>query len=435
MAVKVIMPKQGLQMTEGIIVEWLVGEGESVLKDEPLFEMETDKLTITINAPVSGTLLKIVCDEGETVPITETVAIIGEPDEDIIDLLFGDEAEDVLAEPPEKAAKQQDAAAEVKQADQKEAGKPAARTFITPRARGLAASESIDYHVINGSGPDGLIIERDVQDKMKANQKIVPLAGKVATSEGEDLRDVSGKGFRHAMPEADVFASTDTRTETYVHVSEKRRLIGNRMWQSLQTAAQATHRIKVDMSEAKRLREVFRKADKSVSYNDIVSQATCRALLDHPIMNAELQDDQIVLKHYVNLGIAVAVDDGLLVPVIKNAHQLNLEELAATTKQLAYKVRHRQLSADECEGGTFTVSNLGMFGLESFVAIINPPESGILAVGRVATEPAFDDEHNVVERAQLELTLTYDHRVVDGAPAAMFLLSVKRYLEQPFLLL
>ena len=183
------------------------------------------------------------------------------------------------------------------------------------------------------------------------------------------------------------------------------------------------------------MRDAYKKADKKLSYNDIVSYATVRALKDFPMMNAELTDDGIVVKDFVNLGIAVAVENGLIVPVVKDADLMSLEEISAATRVLADKAKNGTLGPDEYKGGTFTISNLGMFGLDSFVAIINRPESGIIAVGRIAKTPVVTDDDQIVIRPIMELTLTYDHRVVDGAPAAQFLARVKAYLEQPYLLL
>jgi len=434
MAKKVIMPKQGLQMTEGTIISWLVKEGEEARKDEPLFEMETDKLTITIDAPDSGTLLKIVRGEGETVPITEVIAIIGEPGEDYSALL---ESEPVFSEQkqeesvPKEDTYQEPKAAETKQGE---------HVFITPRAKSLAETKGIDYLNITGSGPEGLIIEKDILADAGPGVQATPLAKKVAELSQANINDIEGTGARGKITKADIMSAAALSkpleaSETCVAFTGMRKVIAERMTQSLRTAAQATHRVKADLSETVRLREAFKSAGKKVSYNDIISFAVCRALLEHPMMNSELKDDGIVLKHYVNLGIAVALDNGLIVPVIKNAHLMGLEQIGEATRQLADKAKNGQLKPDEYQGGSFTISNLGMFGLDSFVAVLNPPESGILAVGKITKTPIVTDNGEIAVRPIMELTLTYDHRVVDGAPAAQFLMRVKQYLEQPFLLL
>ncbi|MDD5018221.1 MAG: dihydrolipoamide acetyltransferase family protein [Eubacteriales bacterium] len=432
MATKVIMPKQGLQMTEGTIISWLVKEGGKAVKDEPLFEMETDKLTITMDAPESGTLLKIVRGEGETVPITETIAIVGEPGEDISKLLD--------AAPHQEKAQQpvvQEMAAEVKTPPaERTAG---GRVFISPRAKALAQEKSVDYAGIAGSGTDGMIVEKDVRACLKSGAKATPLAKKVAAINDVALEDVKGTGAHQKIVRADILGAMtarkkDARGETLVPFAGMRKVIAGRMVESLHTAAQTTHQISVDMTEAGQIREAYKKAGKKVSYNDIIAHVVCRALRDYPMMNAELAEEGIRIKDYVNLGIAVALDNGLIVPVINDADLMSVEEIGMVTKELAEKAKAGKLKPDEYKGGTFTISNLGMFGLDSFVAIINRPESGILAVGKITQTPVATDSNEVVIRPMMVLTLTYDHRVVDGAPAAQFLARVKQYLEQPYLL-
>lgn len=459
MAKKVIMPKQGLQMTEGTITSWLVRENGQVVKDEPLFEMETDKLTITIDAPESGTLLKILRGEGETVPITETIAIIGEAGEDYSDLLneqpasknsqadaSNDRTETKSAEMSVAAPSESSAPSEP--SAQSETAAPSehtARLFITPRARTLAQQKSIDYSKITGSGPDGLIIEKDVMQRCEQKIRATPLARKVAGSCNIELDTIKGTGTQGKITRSDVARAAaqrseqngqaDTPLETRVPFSPMRRIIAQRMLESQRTAAQAAHRVRVDMTEAANLREAFKGEGKKISYNDIAALAVCRALTEFPIMNSEVRDDSIIMKHYVNLGIAVALEDGLVVPVIRNAHRMSIEEIGAAIRQLAEKAKSRQLQPEDYSGGSFTISNLGMYGLDSFTAVLNPPESGILAIGRVADTAVVNASREVEVRLTAELTLTYDHRVVDGAPAASFLMRIRQYMEQPYLML
>jgi pyruvate dehydrogenase E2 component (dihydrolipoamide acetyltransferase) len=284
-----------------------------------------------------------------------------------------------------------------------------------------------------------MIVERDVLSRKAA--AITPLAKKVAELGGVDVAGVAGTGAHGKIVRDDIVGAAARRAPaaergtTLIPMKGMRKVIAERMVESLHTAAQTTHRISVDMTEAGKVRDAYKKADKKLSYNDIVSYATVRALKDFPMMNAELTDDGIVVKDFVNLGIAVAVENGLIVPVVKDADLMGLEEISAATRVLADKAKAGTLGPDEYKGGTFTISNLGMFGLDSFVAIINRPESGIIAVGRIAKTPVVDDNDEIVVRPIMELTLTYDHRVVDGAPAAQFLARVKAYLEQPYLLL
>ena len=438
MAIKVILPKQGLQMTEGIINGWLAEEGDIVEEGKPLFEIETDKVTIEIDAPASGTLLKIIHRKGETVPVAQVIGIIGEENEDISELLDtvgsknGETVNEMLNETLGSDSQKLEEPVEKYMGD---------RIFASPRAKTVAAENGMDYRRISGSGPEGMIIERDVLDSIQNSLKATPLARKIAQSENIALSDIKGSGPREKIVKSDVlsavysaYAKTETRAEKVVPFAGMRKVIADRMTESLHTAAQATHRIKVDMSEAKNIRETFKAAQKKVSYNDIITYAVCRALKDFPIMNSELTDEGIVLKEYVNLGIAVAIDNGLIVPVIHDADLKSIEALGARTRELADKAKTGKLMPDEYSGGTFTISNLGMFGLDSFTAVINPPESGILAVGMIEQMPVAK-ESEIVIRPILNLTLTYDHRVVDGAPAAQFLSRIKEYLEKPYLLL
>lgn len=440
MATKVIMPKQGLQMTEGIITSWLVQEGQPVAADAPLFEMETDKLNIEITAQVSGTLLKILHGAGDTVPITETIAIIGEPGEDITALLGGSHPEIAAAADTAKVEK---AASAMNAGPIREAG---ARLFITPRAKTAAAAQAIDISPIKGSGPDGLIIERDIlsfKSAPPAEPKATPLAARLAGQNEIDLQTVTGTGARGKIIRADVAAALIsqpaapaqlTGKDQLIPFSGMRKVIADRMMQSLQGMAQANHRMKVDMSEVVRFREKLKEAGVKVSYTDIIIKVVARALRDFPILNSTMTAAGILLIEAINVGMAVAVDKGLIVPVIKHADRLTLPEIAATAAELAAKARQGNLQPDEYAGGTFTITNLGMFDIDEFTAIINPPESAILAVGKIDRIPVAEGE-SVVIRPVLILSLTYDHRIIDGAPAAQFLQKIKLLLQNPYLLL
>lgn len=427
MATKVILPKQGLQMTEGTILKWLVREGESCTEGEPLFEMETDKLSITIDAPATGTLLKIVKDEGEVVPITQMIAVIGTTGEDISGML----------EPsPTMEAQTTEASGQAEEAPISRI--PAAgisRVFISPRAKRKASELGFDYHALSGSGPEGMILERDVLAATAA--RATPLAKKLAQATGVSIQDVAGTGARGKVTKADVLSAVGPKGDgdtTLLPFTGMRKIIAERMKQSLNESAQATHRVAVRMTEAKRLREILKAAGTKVSYNDIIALCTVRALLEFPMMNAELTESGILQKHFVHLGVAVAMEDGLIVPVVKNAERLSLQSLSATISDLAHRAKNKQLLPEEYKGGSFTISNLGMYGLEEFTAIINPPECGILAVGGIE-DTAIVVEGELEIHPVVRLTLSYDHRIVDGAPAAEFVRRLKQLLETPLLLL
>ena len=437
MAQKIIMPKQGLQMTEGTITRWIVPEGGQCVSGQPLFEMETDKLVITIDANVSGTLLKIVAPEGATVPITETIAIVGQAGEDISALLGGapGATAPVSAAPTALAPAAPVAAAPAPAA-------PVGPVYATPRAKLRAEEKGIDFKQVAGSGPEGLVVERDVL-AFEA-PKATPLAKAVAREAGVAVADAVGSGPHGKVTRVDIDAlvaarkgaqsGQGARQGTLVPYEGKRRMIGEKMMESLRTHAQLSHQLRVDMTNAQQLREQFKATGGKVSYNDIILLCTARALKDFPVVNAELTARGILQKDYVHLGMAVDTPSGLIVPVIRDADLLRLTEIGACAVELAEKAKAGRLSPAEYTGSSFTVSNLGMFGIECFVPILNTPESGILGVGKIEKQPVVVGDE-VVIRPMMCLTLTYDHRVMDGAPAAQFLSRLKTYLENPYLLL
>ncbi len=450
MATIVIMPKQGLMMEEGTITSWLKKEGEAVTAGEPLFEMETDKLTITMDAEASGTLLKILHPEGDVVPITQPIAVLGEPGEDVSALVGGDAAPAQAAAPAEAAptpAAEAPAAPAVERA-------PGERVFSSPRARLRAEENGVNIAAVPGSGPDGLVIERDVNAYMANKPAVTPLAANIAKAQGVDLSGVTGSGSNGkikvfdlpggspaAAPAAQespaaVQQSRGTHTEK---MSGMRKAISRNMLASKETNAQTNHRIKVDMTAAIALRKQYKDLGIKISYNDIIVRACAKALADMPIVNASVEGDSILYHDYVNVGTAVSVPGGLIVPVIKDADIIGLSSIAARSAALIEKAREGRLTDADYHGGTFTVSSLGMFDLDDFVAIINPPESAILAVGKIAKTPVVvtdeEGEDAIVIKSMCALCLSYDHRIIDGAEAAKFLQKVKNYLQNPVLLI
>ena len=413
MAKKIIMPKQGLQMEAGIITQWLHAEGDEIREGEPLFEMETDKLTITIDASASGTLLKILCEEGEDVPVATTIAIVGEPGEDISALLAG--GDDSPAEAPAEAPVP---AAEAAPAPKSE---PAAETpipgggrlFATPRARMHAEERGIALEGVRPSGPDGLIIDRDIPER--AEPAPVPAAPA-------------------PRAEAPAIPVEIREGDTELPMTGMRRIIAKRMHDSLSELAQANHRMEADMTEAVRLRGQLKAMGIKVSFNDIVLRCVARALELHPAMNVSMTADSIIQRGSVNLGMAVATETGLLVPVIRNANRLSLTQISEAAHDLGARAKAGALSPDELSGGTFTVTNLGMYGVDSFTPIINAPEAGILGVGQIKKRAVVLEDDSICARPMMWLSLTYDHRVVDGAPAAQFLRTVRELLETPALM-
>ena len=436
----IIMPKQGLQMTEGTIIKWLKKEGETVNEGEPLFEMETDKLTITIDSTATGTVLKIVRGEGEVVPITETIAIVGEAGTDVSAFTASSAAPVVAAVEAPKAvvaAEAPAASAAVKRA-------PGERVFSTPRARMRAEEKSIDINAVAGSGPDGLIIEKDVLNTTVTAVKATPVAKVIAEQNGVDLADVKGTGANGKIMKADVMdmlsksafvpAEVSAHEETIVPMTGMRKAIANNMMNSLSSMAQANHRMKVDMTESARFRTKLKAADIKVSYTDILIKAVSHALIKFPMLNSTVRGNDIVLRNYVNMGVAVAIDGGLIVPNIKDAHTKSVVEIHEQVADLAGKAKAGKLTREEYTEGTFTITNLGMYDVDEFTAVINPPEAAILAVGKITDTPVVENGEIVV-RPIMTLSLTYDHRIIDGAPAAQFLQYVKALLQNPYLMM
>lgn len=459
MASIVIMPKQGLMMEEGTLTSWLKKEGEEVTAGSPLFEMETDKLTITMDAEVSGTLLKIIHPAGDVVPITKPIAIIGAHGEDISALLGGDATPAVAA--AEATPTAAPAAAEVPAAPAAVTRVPGEKVYASPRAKLRAEENGVEIAAVGGTGPDGLIIERDVNAFMANKPAITPLAANVAKADGIFLDGIAGTGaggkitvadlpgaapaaVPAAVPAAAERAASEaipgqlTRGVRKENMSGMRKAISKNMLASKSTNAQTNHRMSIDMTEAMALRTKYKALGIKISYNDIIVRACAKALKDFPIVNASVDGSSIVYHDYVNIGTAVSVPGGLIVPVIRDADIIGLTGIADKSAELIEKSRDGKLTDQDYHGGTFTVSSLGMFDVDDFVAIINPPESAILAVGKIAKTPVVvtdaQGEDQVVVKPVCNLCLSYDHRIIDGAEAAKFLQKLKSYLQNPILL-
>ena len=436
MAKVIVMPKLGLTMTEGTLSKWLKHEGEAVKEGEPLFEVETDKLTNTIEAAASGTLLKIALPEGGVAPCMEPVAVIGEPGEDFASLLGG------AAPAEEKPA----APAAAPAASAAPARKPGERVLASPAAKKLAKELGIDLALVPGTGPKGRVTEDDVRNYKPAAEpaepkvKASPLAAKVAADIGLELKDLPAKGRVMA---ADILAAVqkggsapaeEAPREETVPMNGMRKAIARNMQNSHMTSPTVTFNLGIDMTELKRVREQLKAADLKVSYTDILVKVVAKALTEFPVLNCSVVDDKIVYKHYVNMGVAVALDNGLVVPNVRDADKKGIAEISAEVKELAKKAREGGLGMDALTGGTFTITNLGMYGIESFSPIINQPEVAILGVNTMQDKVVVVDGEICV-RPIMNLSLTADHRVVDGSVAAQFLQRVKALMEKPGLLL
>lgn len=442
MSVNVTMPKMGMTMKVGKVSKWYKSEGDSVEKGEDLFEVETEKITNKIESPGSGLLFQIVVPAGETVPVGTILAVIardGEQPERIEGIQVG-EVEEVQG----AAGSPQPAKAESEPQEKK-------RILSTPSARRLAKELGVDLALVTSSGPNGKIKEADVlkfHEEGPPAPKITPLAAEIARQEGLDISTLTGTGENGKITKEDVeWALAASKAVPEAQSSEARvipmegmrKTIADNMHASLQNTAQLTTFTEADVTEMVRFRDMMRAElarDDSVkiSYNDIIVMAAARALMRHPIMNSTLVGEEILLHDTVNLGIAVALPEGLIVPKLRNAEKKSLLEIAKEVRELAKKAREGALAVEEVTDGTFTISNVSMLGMDGFTPVLNPPETGILGVGRVNEKPAV---HNgqIAIRHMMTLSLTFDHRVVDGAPAMTFLRDLARYLAQPMLIL
>jgi pyruvate dehydrogenase E2 component (dihydrolipoamide acetyltransferase) len=389
MAVEVTMPKFGLTMHEGTIQRFFKAVGEPVRAGEPLYEVETEKVLYEVESPASGVFAAALFDEGATVECGLTVAIIAEAGEDpnAIRARYSNGAKPTPSAPVERVS---GPAAAPQQMDR---AAPGGRSPVSPVARKLAAELGVDLESVTGTGPGGRVTREDVERTAKAPQ----LSRAKAT----------------VAPEA------APRT---IPVRGMRKTIAERMHQSLRDSAQLTVTSEADVTPATELRErLTREFD--FTYTDLLIQAVARALMRHPRMNSRLAGNEIIEQAKANLGLAVALEEGLIVPVIRDAARLSLREIAALSKELGEKARAGKLKLEDVSAGTFTISNLGTYGVDAFTPILNPGETGILGVGRIVEKPAIY-RGEMTRRAMLTLSLTFDHRVIDGAPAALFLRTV-----------
>lgn len=455
MASKVILPKLGQTMEEGTIVEWLKKEGDPVKKGETLFQVESDKAVLEAEAKESGVLLKILVGKGVKVPVLTPVGIIGQPNEDISGLLAQvGSAPAAPAQPqaPQAAAPAVAAAPVAPAQPATEPLQPIAREriFASPRARRVAAEKGVDLVYVAGSGPQGRIIEKDVLAFLESQPAATPLARKVAQEMGIPLQQVPVTEGRItaaqvraavALAPAPAAAPPPLRPAEgeIVPMAGIRAIIADRMATSAHTTAAVTLQSMVDATELVALRTKLKEAltkelGFDIGYNDILAKIVARCLVEFPYMNVRLEANGIRYLTEVNVGLAVDTERGLIVPVLRNADKLSLKELAKQFRELVARGREGKALPDDLTGGTFTITNLGMFGVDQFTPIINLPECAILGVGRIRPEPAVVDGQIVV-RQRMWLSLTFDHRLVDGAPAARFLQGIMKYIESPYLLL
>ncbi|MFO7845135.1 MAG: pyruvate dehydrogenase complex dihydrolipoamide acetyltransferase [Balneolaceae bacterium] len=429
MAEKIEMPKLSDTMEEGVIATWNVKEGDKVESGDVIAEVETDKATMEVEVFDSGTILKVLVAEGDAVPLGGIMAIIGEEDEDISDLLeeSGGEKEKEKEKEKETAGGEEDKKEEKaskngsgkkesfdpilgdidkKKESSKESngsGDDDGRIKASPLARNMAKEKGIKLSDVKGSGPDGRVVKRDIEEYEPSEKK--DSAVQVPSFEDQESEEVK--------------------------VSQMRKAIARRLSESKFTNPHFYETVDVDMEAAiearKQLNEV---SEVKISFNDIVVKAAAAALRRHPDVNSSWLDDVIRKHGDVHVAVAVAIDEGLMTPVIRHTDKKNLRQISAETKELAGLARDRKLQPEQMEGSTFTISNLGMFGIEEFTAIINPPNACILAVGAIRDVPVVKDAE-VVPGKRMKMTLSSDHRIVDGAKAAAFLNTLRQMLENP----
>jgi pyruvate dehydrogenase E2 component (dihydrolipoamide acetyltransferase) len=398
LATKVIMTKLGLTMKEGIVVNWLKKEGERVEKGEPLLEVETEKISTELEAPASGFLLKIAAQKGAIVPVSGLLGIIGEPGEDVSSIQNNVVKAEISATTSET---------EVLKPVEAEVSPEKVR--ISPLARKIAEEQKVDLTKITGTGPDGRIVKEDVLRAL-GNAETVGPSTPSQSKEGVDVAEI-------------------------IPLVGTRKTIADRLSQSYDSAVHTTVMTEVDMTEASNFRKdllvkVKEKTGVSLTYTCIIVKAAALALREHKIVNSTLEDQEIKILKNVNVGVAVDVKEGLIVPVIHGADQKSVTEIASLLAQLAEKARNRTLSMQEVSAGTFTVSNLGMLGVHTFIPIINPPQAAILGVGAIEDKPVIV-KGRIEARSRLNLSFVYDHRIINGAEAARFLQTMKRILENP----
>ena len=439
MATIVVMPQLGNSVESCIIVEWMIAEGDTVSVDQTLASIETDKSTMEVPSTAEGTVLKLLWEEGDEVPVKDPLIIVGEPGEDISGLVPGGDAAPAEADAPaEQAAAAPEAAAPAFATER-------ATGAVSPRARALAASNGVDASAIaEGSGPHGRVIERDVAAAIAAG----PVLTSAARAAGVSAAEGTGIGGRvsvadagrtaEAAPAAAVAAPAAAAdfpgASTSAPLKGVRKVVAKRMMESLTSTAQLTLNTTANAAGILAMRKKVKNADEAlglnkITLNDLVCFAVSRTLLKYPAFNAHLEDGVLTEFEQVHLGFACDTPRGLLVPVIRSAQSLGLKAFSDEAKRLAGGAIDGSLSPDFLSGGTFTVSNIGSFGIETFTPVINLPQTAILGVGAITPRPTVAADGTIGVEQRINLSLTIDHQVIDGADGARFLRDLVAAIE------
>ncbi|MEO0044983.1 MAG: hypothetical protein RL705_174 [Bacteroidota bacterium] len=419
--VVVTMPRLSDTMTEGTVATWLKKVGDEVKEGDILAEIETDKATMEFESFNAGTLLFIGINEGQSAPVDSVLAIIGPAETDINGIAENYKKNGAAPMVAPTASEQAVIVAPVADASQSADG---GRIFASPLAKQIAKDKGINLSQIKGSGENGRITKSDVEN-------FTPSAAAAASQDTQPTSENSQPAATVVKP----FVPAGEKFSEEIKNSQMRKTIARRLAESKFTAPHYYLTIEVSMDEAMKSRAVINTVpDTKVSFNDMVVKACAMALKKHPQVNSQWREDAMIINHHVNVGVAVAVEDGLVVPVLNFTDQMTLSQIGAAVKDLAGKAKNKKLTPAEMDGSTFTVSNLGMFGIQSFTSIINQPNSAILSVGAIEEKPVVKNGQIVVGNT-MTLTLACDHRTVDGATGAQFLQTLRIFLENPVTML
>jgi pyruvate dehydrogenase E2 component (dihydrolipoamide acetyltransferase) len=415
----VTMPRLSDTMTEGTVATWLKKVGDTVAEGDILAEIETDKATMEFESFNAGTLLYIGIQEGSTAPVDSLLAIIGPAGTDISGVAdnFKVGGSNTAAAKEETKVAPAEKAAPISQ----EAVADGQRILASPLAKKIANDKGIQLSQVKGSGENGRIVKSDIEN-------FTPSASSTTAAAAQPQETAKAAAPKVFVPAGEVFTEE-------IKNSQMRKIIAKRLAESLFTAPHYNLSIEVSMDEAMKSRAVINSVpDTKVSFNDMVIKACATALKKHPIINSQWREDAIIINHHVNIGVAVAVEDGLVVPVLRFTDAMSLSQIGSSVRDLAGRAKNKKLLPNEMEGSTFTVSNLGMFGITEFNSIINQPNSAILSVGAIVEKPVVKNGQIVVGNTMM-LSLACDHRTIDGATGAQFLQTLKQYIENPVTML
>lgn len=418
----VTMPRLSDTMTEGTVATWLKKVGDAVSEGDILAEIETDKATMEFESFNEGTLLYIGIQEGNTAPVDSLLAIIGPAGTDISGIAENYTAGGTTATASAPATEEAIAAPAAEKATETVADTSGGRILASPLAKKIASDKGIQLTQVKGSGENGRIVKSDIENFTPSSQ---PAAKAASDAKPQETATAAPKVF---VPAGEVFTEE-------IKNSQMRKIIAKRLAESLFTAPHYNLVIEVSMDEAMQARATINTVpDTKVSFNDMVIKACALALKKHPKINSQWKEDAIIINHHVNIGVAVAVEDGLVVPVLKFTDAMSLSQIGSSVRDLAGRAKNKKLGPQEMEGSTFTVSNLGMFGITEFNSIINQPNSAILSVGAIVEKPVVKNGQIVVGNTMM-LSLACDHRTIDGATGAQFLQTLKQYIESPVTML